>query len=408
MSHRHSPDRIDAARFAGFLALAAVAGCGSPDDGASQAQPPAEHEAVLTFRLGAADQDAPHFTYIASAAVGPAGELLVVDRFQPGVFLFDARGDLLRSIGRRGQGPGEFEAPTEAGFFGDSLWVWDQGLYRLTWFDSHGGTLGTRPFPRDEIPGTPWRTGGVRPLRGGAFFLRVGILSQIAADTVLPLPVLVLDRQGERRLIAALPAAYPTQAAIPRRGSVWPIYSPQYIKAQPIVGMERGGSWFFTLRQPMRLTDEPIVAITRYGVSRREIGDFAIGDIGDFAISVTPRPMIPGARDSLADVLLAAVPSDLRPELDRSEVARAWAVPDIFPPVQQAFADSTGIWLRREGFVGRSDPVRWERYDLRGDLVSSVDLPGDLRGLATTPTAIVGVRIDDLDVPLLYRYDVRQ
>lgn len=358
-----------------------------------------ERVAVQTFSVGGADQEGPHFSHIAAAAVGPAGELVVVDRMLPSVFLFDARGSLLRSIGRKGQGPGEFETPVDAGFHGDSLWVWDQRLFRLTWFDPLGGTLSDHPFPREQLPGSPWLSHGGRPLSSGTFLLRVGISSQIAADTVLPVPVLLLDGQGQRRLVAELPAEHSRQAVIPFSGSDRQLFMSQPISAQPIVEAESGGSWFFTLRQPVRLANEPVVTITRYDPTGREIDDFAI--------SFTPRPMTRGARGALTDNLLEAMPPALRPELERSQVERAWWVPEIFPPVQQAFADSSGFWLRREGFPGVRDPAIWQRYDLRGRLVASVQLPGDLHGLTTTPTSIVGVRHDALGVPLLHWYEVR-
>ena len=58
----------------------------------------------------------------------------------PGLHALDAaRGELLFSVGKRGQGPGEFSTrpfSIELPFTGaNGIWGWDMGLQRLTRFD---------------------------------------------------------------------------------------------------------------------------------------------------------------------------------------------------------------------------------------------------------------------------------
>jgi len=52
--------------------------------------------------------------------------------------VFDARGELVRSIGRRGAGPGEFRQLAGVGTHEGSIWAFDPSLRRLTFFDSAG------------------------------------------------------------------------------------------------------------------------------------------------------------------------------------------------------------------------------------------------------------------------------
>lgn len=53
------------------------------------------------------------------------------------VLEYDAQGRLLRSIGRRGEAPGEFNLPVDAAFAPDgTLWVLDAGNFRLQAFDA--------------------------------------------------------------------------------------------------------------------------------------------------------------------------------------------------------------------------------------------------------------------------------
>jgi hypothetical protein len=51
------------------------------------------------------------FGQISDVVVDEAGSLYVLDRRNDHVKVFDASGKYLRTIGRRGQGPGEFEGP---------------------------------------------------------------------------------------------------------------------------------------------------------------------------------------------------------------------------------------------------------------------------------------------------------
>ena len=67
------------------------------------------------------------------------GRLVVVNRSSRQLLMFGRDGEFLRSIGRRGEGPGEFVDPIELGVVdGDSIVVWDWGLGRLMLFGPDG------------------------------------------------------------------------------------------------------------------------------------------------------------------------------------------------------------------------------------------------------------------------------
>lgn len=58
------------------------------------------------------------------------------------VHSYDVQGRLLRSLGRRGEGPGEFNLPVDAALAPDgTLWVLDAGNFRLQAFDAEGRFL---------------------------------------------------------------------------------------------------------------------------------------------------------------------------------------------------------------------------------------------------------------------------
>jgi hypothetical protein len=73
------------------------------------------------------------FGRIMDVKLGRRGQVYVADDLQHAVFVFDARGNLVRSVGREGRGPGEFQAPWRLALDpSDSLFVWDVGLRRIS------------------------------------------------------------------------------------------------------------------------------------------------------------------------------------------------------------------------------------------------------------------------------------
>lgn len=76
--------------------------------------------------------EAYQFDVIASALRLADGTVVVGDRGSGQVRWFTARGEHLRSVGRKGDGPGEFRVIEWIGARGDSVLVWDPFARRLT------------------------------------------------------------------------------------------------------------------------------------------------------------------------------------------------------------------------------------------------------------------------------------
>lgn len=86
------------------------------------------------------------FGRIAGAQLLSDGRIAVADAFAPAVRLFDGAGRLLGSLGRTGNGPGEFGSIIAFGRYrGDSVYVSELGARRTTVFDSRSG--GARVVP---------------------------------------------------------------------------------------------------------------------------------------------------------------------------------------------------------------------------------------------------------------------
>ncbi|MGD2155049.1 MAG: 6-bladed beta-propeller [Gemmatimonadales bacterium] len=100
----------------------------------------AEVEPQPVLSLGGPDAAGPtQFHRIQNVEVGPSGRLWVVDGGSAEVRIFAPDGSHWKTIGGRGEGPGEFTRIRLLGSFGgDSVAVWDDANARLTVFDSAG------------------------------------------------------------------------------------------------------------------------------------------------------------------------------------------------------------------------------------------------------------------------------
>lgn len=139
------------------------------------------------------------------------GTTAVADRSIPAVLYFDSVGAPIRSVGRKGKGPGEFEDIVWMGQCGpDSLFVLDGGLLRLTVIDSSGGIVRQEQFPvivdQDRLAcSRDGRFAAIRYLRGGDHVdTKTWTFSQIRGS------VLVSDATGAfQQVLSDIPVRVP-------------------------------------------------------------------------------------------------------------------------------------------------------------------------------------------------------
>lgn len=117
-------------------------------------------EVVEELRVGTADEVGPElFGQIASFEVDRQGRIYVLESQLQELRVFDADGSHIRTIGRRGGGPGEFAQAVMVKLAPDGrLWVVDPQNNRISFFDSAGTLLGSRPTPGGFII-IPWPGG---------------------------------------------------------------------------------------------------------------------------------------------------------------------------------------------------------------------------------------------------------
>ena len=124
---------------------------------------------VLRERLRIGDGPSWALSEISSADVDADGNIYVGQPQEQHVKVFAADGSLLRTIGRRGKGPGEFSSVTAVRVLRDTLWVSDARLQRVTYFSLDGRVIRTSRWP--YLSGNTPRTGS---LRGFAALVPIG------------------------------------------------------------------------------------------------------------------------------------------------------------------------------------------------------------------------------------------
>ena len=112
---------------------------------------------VENLRIGSLDEICDSFGQAFSLAVDGSGRIHVADTQVNEIRVFSAQGECLETIGRSGEGPGEFSmlagiAWQPSGF----LWAMDAMHHRLTVFDPAGETLATQRFGSGRAASLPW------------------------------------------------------------------------------------------------------------------------------------------------------------------------------------------------------------------------------------------------------------
>lgn len=110
----------------------------------------AEWALVEDLRL---DANAEDFSAIGWVYVGPEGQIVVQEPQDHRVRIYDSTGTLVTIIGRKGEGPGEFQSVGPVFWVADTMVVWDVELIRGTYLLADGTLVRTeagRFFGRDS------------------------------------------------------------------------------------------------------------------------------------------------------------------------------------------------------------------------------------------------------------------
>lgn len=317
--------------------------------------------------------------------VDSRGNLYVGDRSGQ-LLVFSPEGGVLRKLGRKGQGPGEFDyIQTVRVLPGDSVYAFDAGLQRATVFG-----------PDSER---------------AAYSVNLGSNTMLFPYWTAPLP-------SKGSIFAAYRASFGDGDGRGQHGhrkEVLRLLSPDgSILKDSVLASDEAEMLFFR-GQVNGVTFNPFGRETVYAVGKDDrvytawTGALEIGVYSPDgrrirtirpAIAARPRPITARDRDSVAAALGGTIPA--------AQVRRAFAEigSDSWPLFREMVVDDAqNVWL---GLIGpRGEPVHWTAFDQGGARVASMDLPENVSLRVVRGRRAYGVELDADDVPRVVVYELR-
>jgi hypothetical protein len=270
---------------------------------------------------------------------------------EPFIWSFGPTGQFLKRWGSKGSGPGEFRTPRMVGRRGDSIWVWDSGLARLTVFSSSGHLGRTMPLPSSGQATllangqvTVHTTRNYGPDGESRSHLQVRPI--VKANMALGLPLFQAD--------------YSYKVLQYRRGGSMMVGVQPFEDGALFTVCADGSGFVYVDRQIVRGS-----GVKDFGVTRIS-PDGAI--LYFVRIRFDPVPL----SGALIQRAVSQLVKDGPPSMERGLEARIRAAierPPYLPTVSRVLCGTDGsVWLRREDLPGAT--IQWTILDERGnDLV---------------------------------------
>ena len=316
----------------------------------------------------------------------PDGRVLVVDRDAFSLKVFDGAGKLVKSLGRKGSGPGEMNFAAKLWRCGDQIVVYDiENGHRNTVFSTDLSLKRSFFFKAPEGRQVPYRSacnaGGTfahfgwenrADMKGGAFRGNVPLWLSGVDSTVRPFG----SMPGSER---------------------W---------GQVIDGQFRG-------TRPLPLGKEPVIAI---GADRVYTGTADTYEIAMYDLTGKPMGRFgkPGVQlaTTKADIDMAiAMETAGRPEEAQQRVRKAYAemdLPKTIPAYNAMLVDAENmVWVR--DYRGSAANVNWTVFTRDGKLTAEVQLPANLTVSEIGRDYVLGKYIDPVeDIPQIRMYRLRR
>ena len=349
------------------------------------------------------------FFGVLDIAVLHDGSILVSDRSGM-IREFSPAGEHVRSVGRRGSGPGEFEWPSSIHVYGDTIAVFDGQLDRFTELSTTGELLGT-------VPLSP-RVARLSPVArvDGSWLMRSYPIEwhyEVGRETRDTTRLVRIDAADVARLDS--PGAVPLHTVVAyESGSRWGV---------PYA--DGGGTVAEPLWQPPReyAVDGSGNTHVSHGLPYRIDVRDADGELWR-VIEREHRPV--RMSDALNDRYWQKVEAWLDTahwsahelEVETAALRGRADLPahDHLPALGRLVVSADGmIWAQRLDLLEDPLPIEWTRervrqdtfwdvFDHEGRFIATVRLPAGFRAVEAADRSIYGVLRDDLDVEHIARF----
>ncbi len=380
-----------------ICAVLVAAACGGDGSGGAEDGAASVWSLEVVHEIGSLDDLDQTLTTIRTVVIGPEQELYVGQPDDGNIRVYGADEALLRTIGQRGEGPGEFGQLSQMGLNNGELWALDTGNGRLGWYSLQG----------EFLRSSSWRPDPIR---------------------YLPAMYLLDSPRGFAMIEDGNLIAWPSTIVAAQRRGVGPEPTVPDDMFTPIVRMTLPGVVLDTVALVDREVDDRpdetllpalqsrsvyaamsdgsgVVFVDRSIAGNPDPGTFRVARIsieGDTlferAYPYTPISTPPGTVERYIE---REVPEPLRERF----ADRVWA-PETIPPVSVLTTTQDGtIWLAREA-EGQDSVAWWALDPATGDHLGTIHLPPGHEIVAGRGDVLIAKRSDEFDVPYLVRYQV--
>jgi hypothetical protein len=385
-----------------LFAVLAFAHLGCEGHGSEQASVP-EWTLVRELTVGSLDGREDALTRIGSLALGTQEEVFVSQPDEFVVRVFDPEGHARGKFAGQGDGPGEFRGMGPIRRLADTLYVFDFRNGRTSLFSEDGRFLYSFQYAPPELGEGLWPV-PTWLLEDGTVLVDPGyVMAAVADGTVSEIPVVRTTREGE---VLDTVATYP-------------------LRSRPFAGREGSTSFgsdnpfpynpkiaYSPSQRELIIVDAPVSRSgerTTFSVLRLSLG----GDtVGIHRIPFEPVELPGPVKDSVIDAEVEGYTRGPSPLIRsrrtaRTDIEKAWDLPDFYPPVSSVQIGSDGrIWIRREDLPG---PLLW--WDLlapQGTVVARFRLPSGLDLRDSRGAVVWGTERDQLGVDYLVRFRITE
>jgi hypothetical protein len=328
----------------------------------------------------------------------PDGGVYVGQGLDFAVKEFDEHGRLVRRLGQHGEGPGEFMDMGSFGLLGDTLFVQDTRLKRITFFGPNGEAethnMIVQPGDSSLYMSTPQIFFG----DGSVGVLPVYDAARISSEDLGRIPLIRVDRARFEETGAVGPPLA-TIVLLDLRPGPWIVshsrgtsHSPQpFNDADLWVSSGDGGALYVAHRKTPNILRLSRIAPT---------SDTAWSQVIDLPGTAISRSMVKNLVDARRERL-----RQTGRRANRSEIEDRLYIPEVKSVVTHLRAGADGsVWIRLE----RSERLCWWGFTSSGSFMRSITLPREEPGtwlVATTATHAWFGRRDDLGLDSLFRYE---
>ena len=324
------------------------------------------------------------FSYVVGVVHGPDGRIAVADRTLSTISVLASDGKVVATMGREGDGPGEFRRLTGIAANGEGrLVAFDDDLQRLTEWTFAGSLVGTTRLDR---AGGGRRIGEVGRFADGSWYAREGDRlvatdpSGVGRDTV-----------GFHRLredgvvgdvLGRVPGSVSSQFAVEGMPGIrLALLSPRALGAV-------SGNCLL-----VAASDEPTVRIfDRTGTAR-----------GEVSLDIAVERATESHREQWVEATAAQAGREMGgaivPEAVRmiEGMAEAVGMAERVPFANDLVVDDLGyIWTQSYQLPDGAGSPEWRVFTETGQPIGVVEMPEGLRALAITQDTVTGVRTDEL------------